>query len=174
MRAADAPAVAALHTASWRSAYRGILSDTYLDTSVDTDRASTWHSRLGATTMDAFGVVALRDEVLVGFVYVVGVPDSPWGVLIDNLHVAPGARSAGIGPKLLEAAARGIEARAWGPRVHLWVFEANVRARRFYRRVGGVEAEHVCRLAPDGQVLPEWRVVWPDVAVLRAPALPSC
>ncbi len=173
-RAADADAVAALHAASWRSAYRGILTDDYLNEALDADRATLWHRRLDGPRDDAFGKAAVRDGELLGFVYVAQVPDASWGVLIDNLHVAPGARSAGIGPRLLEAAARGIEQRNWGSRVHLWVFEANERARRFYARMGGVEVEHVAKLAPDGQELPEWRVAWSDVAVLRSPAVPSC
>lgn len=174
LRDSDADAVAALHTASWRSAYRGILSDDFLNEAVDADRASTWRHRLAEPRDDAFGKAAIRDETLVGFVYVQRLDDDRWGVLIDNLHVAPGARSAGIGPKLLEAAARGIAQRQWGARVHLWVYEANERARRFYARMGGVEVEHVTKPAPDGQLLPEWRVAWTDVAVLQSPALPSC
>jgi ribosomal protein S18 acetylase RimI-like enzyme len=174
LRPGDADAVAALHATSWRSAYRGILSDAYLKEAVDADHASTWHVRLGEPRDDAFGKTAVRDGALVGFVYVTQVSDVRWGVLIDNLHVAPGARSAGIGPRLLDAAARGIDARGWGRRVHLWVHDANVRARRFYARVGGVEVEQVLKLAPDGQSLPEWRVAWTDAAVLSHPALPSC
>jgi ribosomal protein S18 acetylase RimI-like enzyme len=174
LRPGDADAVAALHAASWRSAYRDILSDAYLNEAVDAERASTWRARLADPEDAAFGKAALRDDTLVGFVYVRAMLDSAWGTLIDNLHVAPGARSAGIGPKLLEAAARGIEARGWGVRVHLWVYEANVRARRFYARMGGIEVEHAIKPAPDGQQLPEWRVAWHDAAVLRMPALPSC
>jgi ribosomal protein S18 acetylase RimI-like enzyme len=174
LRPGDADAVAALHAASWRSAYRGILSDAYLNEAVDADRASTWQARLGEPGEGAFGTAALREGELVGFVYVKQVSDEPWRVLIDNLHVAPGERSAGIGPRLLDAAARGIDARRWGQRVHLWVYDANVRARRFFARVGGVEVEQVLKLAPDGQSLPEWRVAWTDAAVLSHPAPPSC
>ncbi len=174
MRAADADAVAALHAASWRSAYRDILSESYLRDGVDADRDATWHQRLDTPNEDAFGVVTLRDGAMVGFVYVIGHADAIHGALIDNLHVAPGARSAGLGPRLLEAAARGIEARGWGPRVFLWVYDANVRARAFYARSGGAEVEQVRKRAPDGQDALEWRVVWPDVAVLSAPAHSSC
>ena len=174
MRAADANAVAALHAASWRSAYRDILSHRYLEEEVDTDRAATWHQRLDTPKQDAFGVVALREGAMVGFVYVIGHADATHGTLIDNLHVAPGARSAGLGPRLLEAAALGIESRGWGPRIFLWVYDANVRARAFYARVGGAEVEQLRKRAPDGQDVLEWRVCWPDLAVLATPAQSIC
>jgi ribosomal protein S18 acetylase RimI-like enzyme len=174
LRQGDAAAVAALHAASWRSAYRDILSEAYLNEAVDADRTSTWQAQLGLPDHEAFGTAALHANDLVGFVYVRHMPDSPWGTLIDNLHVAPGARSAGIGPKLLAAAAHGIDTRGWGVRVHLWVYDANVRARRFYARMGGIEVEHAIKPAPDGQSLPEWRVAWADATVLSRPALPSC
>ncbi|MBI5268002.1 MAG: GNAT family N-acetyltransferase, partial [candidate division Zixibacteria bacterium] len=43
---ADAPAIAELHAASWRTAYRGVLSDTYLDGNIIDERTAVWHSRL--------------------------------------------------------------------------------------------------------------------------------
>ena len=43
--AQDAAAIAQLHAESWRSAYRGILSDDYLDNQVQSERASLWQSR---------------------------------------------------------------------------------------------------------------------------------
>ncbi|MES3035519.1 MAG: GNAT family N-acetyltransferase [Gemmatimonadota bacterium] len=174
LRSTDAADVAALHAASWRSAYREILSDAYLRDEVDADRAATWQQRLQDHGTAAFGIAALRDGALIGFVWVMGNTDAHYGALIDNLHVAPGARSAGLGPRLLEAAARGIESRGWGPRVFLWVYDANVRARAFYGRMGGAEVEQVSKRAPDGRDALEWRVSWPDVAVLRSPASPEC
>lgn len=134
----------------------------------------TWHQRLAVPESSAFGVVAVSDDVLVGFIYVVADADATFGALIDNLHVAPGARSAGLGPRLLNAAARGIEARGWGPQVFLWVYDANLRARAFYARMGGAEVEQLRKRAPDGHEALEWRVSWPDVAALSSHTLPSC
>jgi GNAT superfamily N-acetyltransferase len=144
MTADDAAIVARLHAASWRTAYRGILSDEYLA-----------------------GEVELERMYPVGFVFVLCDVDAVYGNLVDNLHVAPEARSAGIGPQLLAAAAAGIEERRWNRRVHLWVWDANMRARAFYKRMGGREVESTLKSAPDGTEAKSWRVVWDDVSALQ-------
>lgn len=169
MTTADAPVVAALHAASWRSAYRGILTDHYLDHLADGDRATVWQQRLGAPDDSRFGVIAQHDEVAVGFVYVISHADPPWGNLIDNLHVSPQVRSTGIGPRLLAAAASGMQARGWDRRVHLWVYDANVRARGFYARMRGREVETIMKETPEGVTAKEWRVAWSDLAQLLPP-----
>ncbi|HYW51357.1 MAG TPA: GNAT family N-acetyltransferase [Gemmatimonadaceae bacterium] len=169
MHAADTAAVAALHAASWRSAYRGILSDEYLAADVDRDRLETWTERLSTLDPMRFGIVASDDAGLAGFVYLVGAAHPHFGTLIDNLHVAPARRSSGLGPQLLRAAAAEIVARRWPPALHLWVYDANRRARAFYARMGGREVEQVIKRAPDGRDALEWRVVWDDARVLLEP-----
>ncbi len=169
MTSADAPVVAALHAESWRSAYRGILSNHYLDQLADAERLAVWSQRLGALDDGRFGVVAQDGHAAVGFVYVIANADPTWGSLIDNLHVALPVRSGGIGPQLLAAVARGIASRGWEPRAHLWVYDANVRARAFYARMHGREVETITKATPDGVAAKEWRVAWDDVARLLPP-----
>ncbi len=170
MTGADGPVVAALHAASWRSAYRGILSDFYLDEQAVADRSVFWLDRLSTRDSSAFGVVALQGDTAVGFVYVVAHADPMWGTLVDNLHVSPQARSAGIGARLLAAASGGMNARGWDRRVHLWVYDANVRARAFYARMGGREVETIMKATPDGVTAKSWRVAWRDLDELLPPA----
>ncbi|MEM8592635.1 MAG: GNAT family N-acetyltransferase [Pseudomonadota bacterium] len=52
---------------------------------------------------------------------------------LNALYLAPEGRGRGIGKALLEAACAGEE------RITLYVFVANERARRFYKRAGFVE-----------------------------------
>ncbi len=167
--AGDAVLVAALHAASWRSAYRGILSDAYLASDVDFERAEFWRQRLGVLSdADHFGLIAMHHGAPIGFVFVTRDADPIWGSLIDNLHVSAAMRSAGIGQRLLVAAADGIATRRWGHRVHLWVYDANVRARAFYARLGGTEVEGRVKAVPDGSRASTWRVAWDDLEHLRA------
>jgi GNAT superfamily N-acetyltransferase len=166
---ADATVIASLHTASWRAAYRGILSDAYLDGPIDGDRHATWQTRLHATTSRAFGYVALVAGTPQGFVYAFPDADRTHGTLIDNLHVLPAARGAGLGRRLLEAIAAAVPTHALSPGLHLHVFEANHAARAFYRRMGGREVECVAKPQPDGQTHAEWLVTWPDATTLLAP-----
>ena len=167
----DDTVVAALHTASWRTAYRGlgILSDEYLAGEVELERAFSWKRRLSALTVAQFGVIASFGSLPVGFTFVIGHDDPVWGTLIDNLHVLPEARSAGIGPQLLAEAARGIEARGWDRRAYLRVYDANTRARAFYKRMGGVEVDTFLKATVEGNMAQEWRVVWPDISALMLP-----
>ena len=168
MSADDATIVANLHAASWRTAYRGILSDEYLAGEVVLERQHAWLARLDVRDESQFGVLASFDDVAVGFVYLMANVDPVYGTLVDNLHVVTEARSAGIGPRLLAAAAAGIIERGWDDRVHLWVWDANVRARAFYARMGGREVETMLKVAPDGTEAQTWRVAWDDSRELGA------
>lgn len=92
----DAAAVAALHAASWRSAYRGIFSDHFLDHEVVQERQQAWRDRLQpqASATD-WGLVAEDDTGrLVGFAYVMPHHDPDWGDYIDNLPSHRRAREA--------------------------------------------------------------------------------
>jgi ribosomal protein S18 acetylase RimI-like enzyme len=167
--AADAATVADLHTASWRSAYRGMLRDDYLDGDIASERRLAWGTRL-ETPVDAnYGFIAESAEAgPVGFVFMLGRDDATWGTLVDNLHVLPGHKGLGIGRRLLGAAAYETGRRYPGERVHLFVFEANHAARRFYAGIGGREVERGLVEPPGGGPQVHWRVAWDDAAQLLA------
>jgi ribosomal protein S18 acetylase RimI-like enzyme len=94
---ADADAIAALHVASWRSAYRGILKDGTLGTALDGERRAHWRRKLAAMTpTDAVLIVEGQ-----GFIAAWTAGDPGFGAYIDNLHVHPERRSAGLGRRLL-------------------------------------------------------------------------
>ena len=60
--AGDAGAIAALHTANWRSTYAGILDPAYLAGPVEEDRRAVWHERLTAGPDDLEVVVAESEQ----------------------------------------------------------------------------------------------------------------
>jgi ribosomal protein S18 acetylase RimI-like enzyme len=158
--ATDAAVVAAMHTASWRDAYRGILSDEYLANAVVPDRIAVWNELLANVVPSRFGFIAEVDDEPGGFVFLRVAHDPTWGTLVDNLHVLPGLRGHGVGRTLVAAAAEEALIRHPNARVHLWVFEQNVRARSFYARLGGQEVERVVAEPPGGGSRAEWRVYW--------------
>ena len=157
---ADADAIAALHVASWRSSYRGILSERTLGPALDSERQGHWHGRLATMTP--------RDTVLiagdVGFIAVWGKGDPGFGVYIDNLHIHPERRSAGLGRRLLGEAMRRVAGRG-ETGAYLWVFDDNTRAIDFYRRLGGEIVEGGLDEI-DGVQVAHSRIVWRTAARL--------
>ena len=162
----DADTIAAIHTASWRDSYRGMLRDEYLERDIESERRSVWQQRMEQLEVSHFGFIAEDDGMPVGFAFLKGVFDARWGTLLDNLHVLPGLKGQGIGRVLIEAAARETRDRYPGDPLYLWVFEKNMRARRFYARLGGREIERVIIEPPGGGKAPEWRIAWDSPASL--------
>jgi hypothetical protein len=154
--AADADAIAALHAASWRSAYRGILTDGTLGPLLDGERRAHWRAKLAALSAD--DTVLIADGL--GFVAAWANGDPGFGAYIDNLHVHPERRSAGIGRRLLGTAMRQVASRG-ETRAYLWVFDANTRTIEFYRRLGGEIVEHGFDEI-DGLRVPQSRIIWRD------------
>lgn len=163
---ADADAIAHVHAESWRTAYRGALSDAYLSGPIDEERRAVWRERFAHPPAGQYVAVFEADGETVGFVCAYGGHDTQWGTFIDNLHVLPHLKRSGIGRQMMRDAA------AWSARTHpgdgmyLWVLESNAPARAFYERIGGEQAGRDTWTPPDGSALPKLRYAWRDVSVL--------
>ncbi len=162
----DLESVAALHCASWRSAYRGILSNAYLDGDLLSNRHEAWHPKLAMMTDRQFGWIAKHDDEPVGFAFASLDEDPTWGTMVDNLHVLPSHQGAGIGRALLVAVAKIAHTRATHPGLFLWCYEQNTPARTFYDSLGAEAVEQIMFAAPDGNALPEWRYAWRSLDTL--------
>ncbi len=157
----DREAVAALHALSWRTAYRGILAQEFLENVVEQDRLEVWRTRLTATPPDRQLVrLAVEDDQLIGFGCAFLDEDERWGALLDNLHVRPDCKGRGIGRQLMAHVASWVLDRRPSSALHLWVLEENHPARRFYERLGGAAVERVIHPAADDREVPSVRYVW--------------
>src|SRR5262249_8815044 len=103
--AADAAAIAAIHTASWRDAYAGILDRDFLAGRIEEDRLALWTERLERPPETQLVEAAEEDGRLVGFICAHRNADPRWGSWIDNLHITPQMRGRKIGEGLLRRAA---------------------------------------------------------------------
>ncbi len=157
---ADADGIAALHSASWRSAYRGIFKDSALGPGLDGERRAHWNDALAAMGPD--DTVLIADGL--GFVAVWAKGDPGFGAYIGNLHVHPERRSGGLGRRLLGEAMRRVAGRG-ETGAYLWVFDDNTRAIDFYRRLGGEIVERGFADI-DGSPIPHSRIAWRDTARL--------
>jgi GNAT superfamily N-acetyltransferase len=164
---ADAEAIARLHAASWQTAYRGILRDDFLAGPVLANRRDLWSARfLGLPPPDQIVVVDDCAGEIQGFACAFLNADPVWGTLLDNLHVMPNLKGKGLGRRLMSEIAIRVSQHNRGLRLHLWAYEQNVEARRFYERLGGVITERVTESAPDGSEVNALRYCWSDLSGL--------
>lgn len=162
---ADAADVAAIHTASWRNAYAGILAPEFLNGDIESDRLELWSRRLADRPPSQLVDVALDvTGPMVAFICSYRDVDPRWGSLVDNLHVLPGLRRRGIGEKLLQGIVEQLAARDPDSGLHLWVFEANLAALHFYHRLGGRVVEKHTSEIPAAGGKPVLRVHWPKLS----------
>jgi ribosomal protein S18 acetylase RimI-like enzyme len=162
---ADAADIAVIHTASWRDAYAGILAAEFLNGDIEANRLELWSRRLSERPSTQLVDVACDPAgAMVAFACSFFDADARWGSLVDNLHVLPRFRGQGAGEKLLRNMVTQLAARAPDCGLHLWVFEANVGAVRFYNRLGGrvVEQKASEIAAAGGKAV--LRVHWPALS----------
>lgn len=164
---ADASQVAAIHCASWRDAYASVLDEAFLAGPIEEDRRALWSDRL--RNPDTARIILLADVAQArpaAFVCAYRDLDPVWGSWIDNLHVLPALRGKGIGENLIRAAARTLAADAKIAGLHLWTFEANQAALKFYRRLGGEVVERGTSQIPAARGASILRVFWPTLSAL--------
>ncbi|HEY6566350.1 MAG TPA: GNAT family N-acetyltransferase [Actinomycetota bacterium] len=143
----DARAIAEIHVASWRWAYRGEMSEAFLkDLDVDA-REIRWRGTIqeAGTTVLVGGV---DDIDRVGFSCVGPSRDDDAREGDGELHaiyLLQEATGVGLGRALLEGA-NSILRDSGYRRATAWVLESNVRARTFYERArwtwDGSRSEH--------------------------------
>jgi ribosomal protein S18 acetylase RimI-like enzyme len=162
---ADAADIAAIHTASWRDAYAGILAAEFLNGDIETNRLELWSRRLIERPSSQLVDVACDPAgAMVAFACSFSDADPRWGSLVDNLHVLPRFRGQGAGEKLLQNMVARLAAKDSDSGLHLWVFEANVAALRFYHRLGGRVVETKTSEIPAAGGKAVLRVHWPALS----------
>jgi ribosomal protein S18 acetylase RimI-like enzyme len=162
----DWTVVAAIHAASWRSAYRGIYPNDYLDKAVPEERRAYWREALAAMEpeLDAVFIAEIAGEP-VGFACLRREAEAA-GPLLDNLHVLPERKGEGVGRRLIAATAEWLVGREPEAALQLVVWSDNRPARAFYARLGGREAEEFEVTTPGGGKALQIRVRWERAAEL--------
>jgi ribosomal protein S18 acetylase RimI-like enzyme len=134
-RAADARPIAAVHVATWRDAYAGLLPDEVL-AGLDVDEwAQRWNRNLDASAEGRFVLVFEQDGRVGGFVSGGPSRDEFPGGEVYAIYVDPARQGRRAGSRLLTAAARHL-AEAHFTDASLWVLVGNHPARRFYESQG--------------------------------------
>lgn len=163
---ADGPPIAALHAASWRLTYRGLLRDGYLDGDLVGDRNRLWAQRLTEPEPKQRVVLAEVGQQLAGFACAFGSADPEMGTMLDNLHVGYEFQRQGMGARLMNEIVSWCQAEVPGEGLFLWVLEGNAQARRFYEHLGATKVAADVWESPDGGAIPSLCYAWTNLAVL--------
>ena len=162
----DAQAIAAVHVASWRTTYRGIMSDAVLGGLSVERRAATWRAMLDAPAARSFILVA--EDALAGIIGFVSAGserdgDPVYSGEIYAIYLLAPAQRRGVGRRLMTEAALRLAA-AGMPAFRLWVAADNHPGRRFYEAMGGAPiAERTVQIggADLREVAYGWRAISP-------------
>jgi ribosomal protein S18 acetylase RimI-like enzyme len=161
--ATDAPSIGAVHVATWRSTYPGILPETYLTRMSARKEAAYYEAAIRA---DAGVFVAIGGEPgrIVGFCTTgMARAGAPGDGEIQTLYVLDDWRDQGAGRKLMTRAAAHLAGLGCGS-VFLWVLNDNP-SRWFYNHLGG-RAVQEKTVSWAGTKLRQSAYLWQPVDVL--------
>lgn len=163
-RQSDAPAVGLVQAAVWREAYAGVLPAEVVAAFEPAAFARVWRSSLASPPEGVYRLlVACAGEQVVGFASIGPSQDRDAGPLTGELTaigVHPGARRAGHGSRLLNAAVDTLRG-AGADTMHVWVLAGDESIRAFLVRSGlgpdGAFRDRV--VSPEGDTAREVRLV---------------
>ncbi|MEP7207151.1 MAG: GNAT family N-acetyltransferase [Casimicrobiaceae bacterium] len=133
----DAAAIAQVRVDSWRTTYRGVMPDAYLDAMSVEQSTALWHRVLGSAPNRTHTFVAETAGVITGFGsgLMLSEPKHDLDAELTAVYIRPAQQRTGIGHRLVGAVA--TAQRALGATGLLaWVLAANRRARAFYASLG--------------------------------------
>ncbi|MGI8485560.1 MAG: GNAT family N-acetyltransferase [Thermomicrobiales bacterium] len=136
----DVPAIAAIHVRAWQTAYRGIMTDDFLESLTAEQRIPTWTRFVEdpASQMTVLVATEAGKPTLLGFCSVCPRRDSEAPATVGEiytLYVDPDRKGAGIGKALLAAGERSLR-EAGFTSATLWMLRDNAPSRAFYGRCG--------------------------------------
>lgn len=156
---ADCDRVAEIRVGGWRSAYRGLMPQSYLDALSVQQDADRHRARFGQGDGRVVNLVAERAGEVVGWACHGPYRDGEVRTADAELYaiyVHPERYGEGVGQALLNESLRRCRA-AGDRRMLLWVLRDNTAARRFYERAGFAADGAQEPFEVDGVQVPEVR-----------------
>ena len=163
----DAAAIAALRVDSWRTTYRGVMPDAYLDGMRAEESTEMWLQVLNADLPTIAVFVAEAGTELVGFAAgMLLMPEKfDLNAELTAIYLKPIAQRGGVGRRLLAMIASTLQLQG-ATGLLVWVIAGNQAARQFYEQMGAellVEQPFTW----DGLDLMETGYGWRDLTALR-------
>lgn len=153
----DAPAIALIHVEGWRTTYRGLFPDAFLDGLDEAARATYWRGNLPPTA-GRHTLLAQESGGAVGFVSGGPARDNHgFEAEVYAIYLLSRARRHGTGGRLMARLFRRFHDDRKRS-AHLWVHEGNVAGEAFYAKLGGVPGvrEAHTQPAPHTGILYGW------------------
>ncbi len=133
----DAPVIARVHVASWRSTYATVLPADFLAALDEGGYADRWRRFISDRSNLAY--VVEEDGTVVGFAS--GgrerAGETSYKGELYAIYIADGFQGRGHGRELVRAVVAGLREMGLEDMI-IWVLRDNQPARRFYERLGGV------------------------------------
>ena len=125
-------AISRIYALSWKTAYKGIVPQQYLDELSETN----WSDKLSDNHLcDSF--VLIVDDKYIGTSSICPARDESmqgWGEII-SIYLSPDYYGRGYGKLLLDTVISELVKLGYN-KIYLWVLEDNMRARSFYEKYG--------------------------------------
>lgn len=165
---ADAQGIAQVRVDAWRTTYRGLIPDAYLDGMKVEDSIALWDKVLTAAPNTTNTFVAEAGGRVVAFAAGMMKPEAKFGfdAELTGIYVARDAQRTGLGRRLVATVAAAQCAHGATGMI-VWVIGGNKGARSFYERLGAqlvVEQPFTW----DGMDLVEAGYGWHDLPALIA------
>lgn len=154
----DCSIMGAIHSESWKVAYKGIVPDPVLDNmSAEKSEKKFYNSFMQGVENN---VIILNDDQAVGFMCLGKCRDDDldnsfgeiWGI-----YLLPSFWEQGIGTKAINWGINYLKNRRYN-KISLWVLENNIKARKFYEKLGFIHDGMIKELNI-GKPLNEYRYV---------------
>ncbi|GLC82309.1 GNAT family N-acetyltransferase [Lacrimispora brassicae] len=148
-------AIASIYALSWKSAYKGIVQQQYLDKLSETR----WSEKLPNSPWDSF--VLIEDGVYIGTSSIGPARDEAmdgWGEII-SIYLLPEYLGKCYGKPLLDMVISELVIMGYH-RIYLWVLEDNLRARAFYEKNGFAPTSDKMTIEIGGEDLIEMRYIY--------------
>jgi GNAT superfamily N-acetyltransferase len=165
-RASDAPGIAGVHVATWRSAYAAVLPDRYL-ANLSVARLAAQYDRtirMGLGVQVAVHSAAAGAPAVLGFSTSRRCRGEALGEgEVETLYVLDDWQNRGLGGQLLRASAKHLAAMGCRS-AYAWVLRANP-AGYFYERLGGKRIAF-SNTYVGGEAIPQTAYAWDPIETL--------
>lgn len=156
----DAFGIAKVHVDSWRTTYKGIVSDSYLDSLSYEEREQNWKRGI---EHNHIYIAEDRNRQIVGFATGGKERTGKYEQYVGELYaiyLLEEAQGKGIGRKLLKAVVDDLKEMKLNSML-IWALEENP-ACRFYERLGGNRID-TSEIEIDSQKLSEFAFGWDNL-----------